>query len=152
MRPSPSSLYETIERSSHEHFPALFVQDEQSVSPYKEALLSVTARLLNRILHLRFSAAQFSPSAPSSSVDPALEQSVLDSLKKLQAEMSSLHSSEAEEGAPYSSYVQQLINVVLSADSLRPPAQRLCSEFKFEVADEKAAVAAAPVAEPEPEV
>lgn len=121
-------------------------QDEQPVTPYKEALLGVTARLLNRILHLRFSAA-----SSSSSVDPSLEQSVLDALKKLQSEMSALHSSEAEEGVPYSSYVQQLINVVLSADSLRPAAQRLCSEFKFEVADEKtAAPAAAP--EPEPEV
>jgi hypothetical protein len=108
-------------------------------TPYKEALLAIVARLLHRILHLCGSAGI----VPASSAEAAVETAVLNQLKLLQTEMNDLYA--AEDGT-FTSYFQQLANVVLASDRLRPTGQRLCGAFKF--IDN--AVTATPVPEPEP--
>jgi hypothetical protein len=112
--------------------------EDLRATPYKEALLAIVARLLHRVLHLSGSAVN-----SASSAEAVIETTVLNQLKLLQTEMNDLYA--AEDGT-FTSYFQQLANVVLASDRLRPAGQRLCGAFKF--IDN--AAAAAPAPEPEP--
>ena len=99
-------------------------------SPLKEALLRLLARLLSYIL-ATYQAQR--PAAEKKRLQLSSEASVLSSLKGLKAEMVELYEKREQGAEVYSSYLQQLLDVLVSSDELRPTEDRLVSTFHFKL-------------------
>ncbi len=116
-------------------------------SPLKQALLRLVAKLLRKILTLHVT--ESSEVGTQESLDMCLN-----SLKELHEEMNKLMEEEAKESL-FSSYLQQLVDVLVTADSLRPFDQRICSNFEFKSETTKAPekkVEPVPVEEAQPQM
>ena len=99
-------------------------------SPLKEALLRLLARLLSYI-----HAANQSQYSTAEKTRPQLssESAVLLSLKGLKGEMVELYEKREQGAEVYSSYLQQLLDVLVSSDELRSTEDRLVSTFHFKL-------------------
>ena len=116
-------------------------------SPLKESLLRMISKFLSAISHLKAHSERDNAFRVGDFLDPvtlpvtsrqlsvggsANESHSLDILKKMQLEMSTMFTSEGARPV-FSLYLQQLLDVMVIADQLRPHEERLCKEFRFRV-------------------
>jgi hypothetical protein len=138
-----------------------FRLEELPPSPLKESLLKVVSKLLTRITTTQHAMANSLDGLARPRIHRQMSQTnsksqekSLNILRRLHSEMVALYALESS-NAVYTSYLQQLVDLLAASDELRPPADRLCSKFEFRAAlseqekKEKAAAEAAAAAEAE---
>ena len=103
-------------------------------SPLKEALLHLIARLLSQVhteeRALR-SGGRGAVSGSAKRVRGGSDAKVLSALKELKGEMVELYEKREAGSDIYSSYLQQLLDVLIASDELRAPEERLVPAFHF---------------------
>ena len=147
-----------------------YALSEIAPSPLKEALLKLVSSLISTITtakHAEMAALNNTAAASSGAAPmqrPAMQRQIseaknasqartLSILRQLHNEMVALYQSESV-NLVFTSYLQQLVDLLAASDELRPNSDRLCSKFEFAAAltpEEAAAKAAAAAKQAEEE-